>query len=478
MYKNEPSLTILGIKETNANKNKYVPHYYILHKELYPTSRLVQVSPRSVMFTREAFADLDFWSLDSDFFLMEDSLSYNDLLNYSPNHFDYFSEFLKVMRIAHSLFEDDLLAKQWSKNKAHMMDIYTAMMASEVIMLSPPLEMVFRDTLREVFSVKAVAALRQKFLVLPPPDMFKFGEYKGKKDFSKMVFLWNHRLNAVKNPKAFFGIVSEFHDRYPKIPIEVIVTSSLTEKLVFSHIPPNIQKWVTIVPFHTDPEEYRSVLLKANVTINTALIENHGISVFDAIKHQVATLNLDCNNPTFQRVIGGSESTVKRKDMVETLHRIYTDRKFRQHIVDYNMEGLRTNVVSKEGYKGRLKRKLNQVLESKLSAVAAKSPKLKTVMKKLETKPLTKREVYSLMGWKANGANPVNKFWGEYYYGLRKLGAQCSEHNGVLYYHVGQDLDLSKVRTEGPQRSKDIERTQQSKEQRKQQQAKAKGLFS
>jgi hypothetical protein len=432
----KPTLNIFGIEETNANKNKFVPHYRVLANKLYDNTRLTLFNPRSVMNTRQAYETIDFWNCDSDFFYAEDALSFNELLNFSGNHGAYFQDFLKVMRIAHGHYGMDLLDTRWQKNKAHMLDIFASMLVSDVIMVSP----VLRDTLMNIelpklWSKNALKVVESKMLVLPPPDLYKFEPPKDiKKNFKTLTFLWNHRLNAAKNPKAFFGIIEDFHTRYPKVPIKIILLSSLTSDEIKKIVPKSLAAVTEQRPFAYDDAAYEQSLMDANVTIGTSTAESYGISILESARYGLAIFNLPCNE-AYTKIIG-DKTTLKAKEVPERLHRLVTEKGYADKVLKYTAQGL-AKITNTEQYKKKLSARLVDVFGQRLERASTKSPKIALVMKALDKKALTKQEVYAVMGWSATGRQPVNTFWSDYYHGLRKLGVETTVVKGTLYYHTG-----------------------------------------
>lgn len=443
-----PGLTIFGIKETEANKNRFVPHYYVLHKKLYPGSRLYHMNPRSVMQTTSALQDIDYWTLDNDFFYFEDSVSLTGLLNSNASAFTYFSDFLKVYRVAHSLFDEPMLTQAWTKNKAHIIDIYTSMMAANILLISPTLNKRFDLLLPDLFSDKMIDSLRSKFLVLPQPDSYKFESIDKKelvkKDWSKLRFIWNHRLNAIKDPKTYFTIILEFHTVYPEVPLELIVMSSVKEQEVLSYIPEELRQFVKIEPFHYNHDDYKKVLDRANITIATAIQENYSNSLLDCVKRGICVIALSNKNKTFSQQIGGSKTTFKRELIVEVIYKIWSSETYRAKFIQYELNGIAKTAPSSAEYTEILRARLKQEFDLRLNKTPATSKKLVAVMASLERKPLTKREVYGLMGWKNTGAI-VNNFWPTYYYGLRKLGAKTKLIDNELYYYSDEST-LSKIK--------------------------------
>jgi hypothetical protein len=437
----KPTLNIYGIAETKANANKFVPHYKVLASKLYSPSRLTLFNPKSVMFTRSSFGDLDFWNSDSDFTYAEDALSFNEFLNFSSNHAAYFQSFMKVMRIAHGHYGEDLTDTRWTKNKAHMLDIFSSMLVSEVIMVSPILRDILIDKeLPQVFSKKVLKVIESKMLVLPPPDLYKFEPPEDTtKSFKTLKFLWNHRFTASKNPKAFFGIIDEFHKQFPKVPLSIIVLSSLTTKEVMGHVPPSLQKFVDLRPYAYDDKAYEKSLMDANVTLGTSMAESYGIAILEAARYGSAVFNLPCNQ-AFTNIIGPS-TTLKPKEIIPRLNRLALDKEYAAQVIGYTNKGL-AKITTTTQYKKALSKRLAEVLEARFDRTSTKSPKLATVLKALDKKALTKREVYEAMGWNSRSSQPVNTFWGDYYYGLRKLGVKTTLVNNKLYFYTQAEPKL------------------------------------
>lgn len=445
-------MTIFGIEETNANKNRFVPHYKILANKLYPSSNLVLLNPRSVMFTRESFSTFDFWNLDSDFFFAEDALSFNEMMNYGGNHFAYFSLFLKVLRIAHGYYDDDFLASDWTKNKAHLLDIFSNLIISDVVMVSPVLKGILEHKLPTVFGDAMTKKIQDKFLVLPPPDLYKFEPKDLKpKSFKTLTFLWNHRFMASKNPKLFFGTIEALIKKYPRIPVKVLVLSSLTEKEVLGNIPESLHPLVEIRPYAYDDQAYAQALMDSNITLGSSMAESYGIAILEAAKHGSAVLNFECNS-AYSQIIG-NRTTFKPKEMVEKIAKFHGDPVYRRKLLAYTQAGLGKITPGRE-YRSSLRSRLTSVLEERLDRTSAKSPKLAAVMKALEKKVLTKPQVYEIMGWKSTGT-PINTFWGDYYYGLRKLGALATKVHGTLYFHLeGSQLPTTGAKPKAQARGK------------------------
>lgn len=428
-----PNMTIFGIEETNANRNKFCPHYKILNRKLYPKSRLVLLNPKSVMFTREAFETFDFWNLDSDFFFAEDALSFNEMHNWGSNHFAYFSLFLKVLRVAHGYYDEDFFDSKWTKNKAHLLDIFSNFLQADVLMVSPVLKKKLDAFLPNLFSDRMLESFQSKYLVLPPPDFYKFEPtYEEHKSFKTLTFLWNHRFMASKNPKLFFSTIQAFCSTYPKVPVKVLVLSNLTPKELGAFIPESIMPLVAVRPWAYDDAAYEQALKDSNITVGTSLVESYGIAVLEPIKYGSVVLNAVCNEAYTE--IMGAKTSFKPKELPEKIYKVWSDVTYRKKLQAYNRKGLEA-ITDASKYQAQLKTRLASVFQARMDRTSTKSPKLQAVLKALSKKALTKNEVYEVMGWKATG-KPVNSFWGDYYYGLRKLGVRTAVVGSRLYFYT------------------------------------------
>lgn len=425
----KPNMTVLGLKE---GSKFFVPHYYEM-VELYKPSRIVPIESKSVMYVQESLRSLDYWNLDSDFFYTEDSIGHQNLLQCSGNSFAYFSGFLKVYRIAHGLFEQDSMLKfDWSKNKAHVIDIYNNLLVSDVILISPVLREIFDRILPEFFSKKLLKQISSRYLVLPPPDLYKLEIKNKKKDWSSLNFLWNHRFIESKNYKAFFSIIEKLVEQHPEIPIQIKVLSANTEQEVMKLVPKALQKTIDYHPFTSDKQKYEKLVDETNITIGTSKIESFGISVFDSVARGLALINLDCNK-AFTQIVGPS-TTFSQADAVKALYKTWKSKDFRTKVLNYNMRGLKT-LPGRDEFTRQFSDRLQSIFDAKLEARATKSEKLKTMVGAIEKKPMTKRDLYAAIGWQVS-KTCVNTFWSDYYYGLRKLGVHTSFIDGTVWYHM------------------------------------------
>lgn len=425
-----PHMAIFGIKEDE--KNKFLPHYYVLHR-LYKHSHIVHLNTRSVHQTAPAFDQIDFWSLDSDFIFAEDMLSIHQMMTRSDSHMQYFKEFLKVFRIAHGYLTEDFSISEWTKNKDHVLDIYSSMLASDVVLVSPVVEELYKTELYKVFSKKVADSLRNKFVVLPPPDYYKFEQQSGTKSFKKLSFLWHHRMVASKQFDVFLDVISKFHTRYPEVPIELRLISHDPAERVLAKVPDNVKKYTIVDPFQYVDAEYEKLLKATNITLATSKIESFGIGVLDSIKYKQAVIPLKCNSAYLQIV--GDQYAVNEKDMVDAIHKVWASEKYRKTMLAYNEEGI-AQLPSRAEYSDTLKAKLSQVFEDRLAVASTKSPKLTAVMKAIEKYgAINKHQAYEAMGWKSTGAIS-NQFWGEYYYALRKLGVKIRHEPGQVFYYL------------------------------------------
>mgnify|MGYP002783705642 CR=1 FL=1 len=431
-----PTLNIIGLKESSKH---YVPHYYSV-ANLYKNLRITHVESKSVMHTAEALKGLDFWNLDADVFLVEDSIGYTGLMNCGGNHFDYFADSIKMYRIAHGLFEKDDFGAKWTKNLGHIAEIYMNMVASDIVWVSPVLKRILGRTLPQLLSTERIKDIRNKLMVLPPPDYYKLGDaetVKPKSLAKGLCFLWNHRFTATKRPKAFFGAVSEFHKLRPKVPIEIRICALGTEQEAMAHIPENVRKFVTFRSFIYDKKEYEEFIAPANITLGTSEIESFGVSVFDAIKKGMHYLNLDCNEAF--SVIAGDHCTFKEKELPALIARLVDAPDWARKQHQKTLEGL-SNLPDLREARLKFKDTLVQAVNYKIeTAKGDRSNKVQVALKAMSKKALTKEQVYTAMGW-PTPKTCRNAFWQEYYWAMRKRGMVTRVINGMVYYTTEADL--------------------------------------
>jgi glycosyltransferase involved in cell wall biosynthesis len=391
------------------------------------------------MHTQEAVQNIDFWTLDCDAFYVEDSLGWTKPLDVSGNHFDYFSEFPKIYRVAHSLFEEDnFLTNGWTKNKQHVLEIYNNLLIADLIWVSPVLVEILRRTMPQVLSKQQIQRIEKKFVVLPPPDYYKLDTISStvvqpSRSFKKgLVFLWNHRLISLKNPKMFFEAIETFHKQHSKVPIEIRICASGTEKEARAFVPESLQKTVVYSPFISDPKEYSKFIETANITIGTSRIESFGISVFDCIRQGMTYINTTPNEAF--STIAGSLTTVNPKDVPDIIWKLYSDPKKRADWDKKNIQAL-NSLPNFDKAKTIFSNRVDEIVHGKIqSAKGDRSEKLKTALKVLSKKALSKQDLYRTFGWEPM-TTCRNAFWGGYYFSLRKNGIDTKLISNKLYFY-------------------------------------------
>ena len=432
----KPTLTVIGLESSSKH---FIAHHTIVPSLYKGKSRLLNLETKSVMHTQEALKTLDFWTLDSDAFYVEDSIGWTKPMDISGNHFDYFSEFPKVYRVAHSLFEEDnFFNNEWTKNKQHILEIYNNLLVSDLIWVSPVLVEILRKTLPQVLSSKQIKRIEQKFVVLPPPDYYKLDTINSdviqpQRSFKKgLTFLWNHRLIALKNPKIFFAAIESFHKLHPQVPVEIRVCATGTEKEARAFVPEALQKNVVWSPFLSDPKEYLKFIEPANITIGTSRIESFGIAVFDAIRQGLTYINATPNQAF--STIAGLDTTVTPKAMPETIWKLYSDPKFRKKWDEKNIQGLKS-LPDFDKAKSTFSNRIDDIVTGKIkNAKGDRSEKVKTALKVLEKKALSKQDLYRTLGWEPMNTCR-NAYWGSYYWPLRKAGINTQLVGSKLMFY-------------------------------------------
>lgn len=428
-----PTTTILGIVPTK--QNKFLAHHGVFSR-IIPNTRVFDVQCRSTKFLHESIKTLDFWTIDSDFIFCEDVIPVNHLLGSSGNSYDYFGPILKVFRVMHSLFEkDSVITNSWTRNSIHNMDVYHSLLMAEVVLISPVLKEIFDRKLKELFSKNVREKIEQKYLILPPPDLYKLDQVKTDRVFSNkggLRFLWNHRFVEVKNHKLFFALVAEFKAKY-KVPVTVVVLSSESESWIKAKFPKELQKDIEIHAFTDDHKAYAAILDSCNITLGTSLVESYGIAILEAVMRNIPVLNFKCNE-AFTEIVGPETTFETKEEIVDSIHKVWTKQSYRTSVIEYNKKGLQKSRGTRAEYTDEIVARLSEVLRQRLKKVTGKSPKIATVLKAIDKKPRTKKQVYELMGWQAKDVCQ-NKFWPDYYYGLRKHGIEAEFKDGQVWFH-------------------------------------------
>lgn len=435
----KPLITAFGLKPLSKNVARYYIPHYASFPHLYFNSTLCVLPTKSVMFTREAWAEVDFWNLDSDAFLADDSLSFTDALSTSGNHWAYFDPFITIYRLAHSDLE--LKSNGKTKNDSHVLSILENMVRADCVWVSPIAQDRLKPVLKQFFSKSIIEDIHRKYLVLPYPSYYKVtatADPQPLRISSKkpLVFLWNHRLVANKNFKDFCSILLEFKRKYAEVSFTILFVCAEPEDTILKALPKELHENLRYVGYISDKQQYIQAISNANITIATSKLESFGNSVFDSIVSGVLLLNQDCN--TALSTLIGSKYTWAKAELPDVIYAVYKSSKYRQEIHDYNLAGVR-RIPNKKQAEALISSRVKELMQLKKeqSPSLASSKVLGKAYDFITKNACVKQELYKAIGW-SQGKTPLNAHWAGYYYALRGLGVNVTKRNGITYYHVGK----------------------------------------
>lgn len=99
------------------------------------------------------------------------------------------------------------------------------------------------------------------------------------------LVIWNHRWEYDKNPKAFFNILERLKRRGIVFYLAVMGEQYGTVPEEFKGIEERFDAELLVYGYQEQVADYRKWLAKGRVVISTAIQENFGISVMEAVAH-------------------------------------------------------------------------------------------------------------------------------------------------------------------------------------------------
>ena len=131
-----------------------------------------------------------------------------------------------------------------------------------------------------------LAALEQKGQVLYPGCRFGAEPFVLKENsLDKPLIIWNHRWDYDKKPETFFKVLSELKKKGVGFYLALLGEQYEIIPDVFTAAKEMFKEELLVYGYVSSREEYRSWLAKGSVVVSTAIQENFGISVVEAIRH-------------------------------------------------------------------------------------------------------------------------------------------------------------------------------------------------
>jgi len=104
-------------------------------------------------------------------------------------------------------------------------------------------------------------------------------------DFDRPLVIWNHRWEYDKNPKVFFTVMERLKRRGILFYLAVMGEQYGTVPEDFKGIGERFDAELLVCGYQEQASDYRKWLAKGSVVISTAIQENFGISVMEAVAH-------------------------------------------------------------------------------------------------------------------------------------------------------------------------------------------------
>nr|WP_319493742.1 DUF3524 domain-containing protein [uncultured Desulfobacter sp.] len=99
------------------------------------------------------------------------------------------------------------------------------------------------------------------------------------------MVIWNHRWEYDKNPKVFFSVLERLKRRGILFYLAVMGEQYGTVPQAFEDIETRFDGELLVCGYQEQAEDYKKWLAKGSVVISTAIQENFGISVMEAVAH-------------------------------------------------------------------------------------------------------------------------------------------------------------------------------------------------
>ena len=135
---------------------------------------------------------------------------------------------------------------------------------------------------------RAVDEIRRKATVMYPPMQVPLrdtdGDAGSKTAHSGAVtFLWPHRWEYDKNPGPFFDAMIRLHEAGSRFRLVVLGEQFRTAPPVFADVLSRLEPHVDHAGFVPDRSDYQRLLARCDVVVSTAVQENFGMAVAEAI---------------------------------------------------------------------------------------------------------------------------------------------------------------------------------------------------
>jgi len=384
----------------------------------------------------------DYSGLETDFVHVWDNISLSHLTNpYSKNNYEFFNDKLFMYEICSPdviVDNGDNILNAIESMTSTLKSIATygfleSFIYADIIQCNDYSITKIKPIIEYFYSQKIVDTIMEKMILLPPFSVYKALDlisYEDR-DFTKLSFLWNHRLTDQKDPSLFFKVLASFHKKYPQVPIEIhfICPENKRGGIYEKNIDPCLEPFIVLYDWLDSKAEYKRVIEKTNVSLCSAKYESYGISNIEAIRNGLLFYNL--NLEAFQFLFT-DETTYNADDMLDVLYRSWTDKEFRDEQYYINLNAINKLIPAKEEAFEVMNKKMTEVFDKKTGHLSSKFKNRDTVFKRIkDQKVLSKREVYNILGWDIKSS----KYWGGIYFKMRRSGINFLHYNGEVFFY-------------------------------------------
>jgi glycosyltransferase involved in cell wall biosynthesis len=128
-------------------------------------------------------------------------------------------------------------------------------------------------------------AIRDKSAVCPPGCRFPGGELQLGEPEDPPIIIWNHRWEFDKNPEAFFAALEAVEQQGLDFRLALLGENFQVCPKPFLDARERFQHRLVQYGYAESRSDYESWLRRGSIVVSTALQENFGLSVVEAIRH-------------------------------------------------------------------------------------------------------------------------------------------------------------------------------------------------
>lgn len=130
---------------------------------------------------------------------------------------------------------------------------------------------------------EAVREIRGRAEVLPPPVAVGRIRRDARPPKQPLTILWCHRWEYDKNPEPFFDALVRLDEEGCPFNLVLVGEQFRTAPAVFADVRNRLRSHIVHAGFLPDRADYLSLLARCDVVVSTAIQENFGIAVVEAI---------------------------------------------------------------------------------------------------------------------------------------------------------------------------------------------------